>query len=220
MKNIIHIYLIGNNINLENHLPHLPNQEQHHLTQLTSQVSQQNYLLSRSLLRQLLSPLLSLPPHKINFEKTPSKKPILAPTYGLTNLHFNISHCPGAILIGLHEKPIGVDLENINRPCSFLKLAKRHFTPEEYQDCKRHNSIHYFLQLWTLKEAYAKSMGQGIYASFKSFTVQNTHTSNPSIKNKKNQVTLQSHTLDNYIIGLAIQHPKAHPLPIVNHTLK
>ena len=212
--------MLDNNLRLEKYLTHLPEQERKNISQLTAKNIRDNQWISRSLLRQLLSPILSLPPQHIEFETTANNKPILARKYARNDIHFNVSHCQDAILIGLHSKPIGVDLEKSTRTCSHLKLAKKHFTAEEYQSCQRYDTLDHFLKLWTLKEAYAKATGLGIYASFKSFTVVDPHTHHPSIKNKQHMITLQSLRMHNYLLGIAVQQPEAKPLSVLQHHLK
>ena len=88
------------------------------------------------------------------------------------NLHFSISHTKSHIAIALHNKPIGIDIEN-TRKCN-LSLAKRYFHSEEYSylsSLPQEEQDQAFTKLWTLKEAYVKCTGEGIAGGFNKFSV-------------------------------------------------
>ncbi len=76
-------------------------------------------------------------------------------------LFFNISHCHGLAVCGIHNDEIGIDAENIR---SFSpKIPGRIFTPSEMEflnnsSCKNEA----FFRLWTLKESYIKNIGIGL----------------------------------------------------------
>lgn len=209
MDKKIFVYIIAKDPILKNHLENLSDEEKIHLTTLTSQQGKQNFVLGHSLLRQHLSLNSDTLPKDIPLTVTDTKKPILTPGHNPHNLHFNISHCPGAILIGVNKNhPIGVDIETLTRKTTHKKVAEKHFTAEELSYCKANGSLSDFLRLWTLKEAYAKSLGKGIYASFKTFSVQLDSFLNPSIKNSET-TTLKSIVYDRFVLGIAVQQPNA-----------
>ncbi len=88
------------------------------------------------------------------------------------NLHFSISHTNSHIAIALHDKEIGIDIEN-TRKCN-LNLAKRYFHQEEYiylSSLPKEEQDEAFTRIWTQKEAFVKCTGQGIADNFKSFAV-------------------------------------------------
>ena len=73
------------------------------------------------------------------------------------NVHFNISHTGGAVLVGVSDKPIGVDIEKV-RPVSersMRRLADAS-TAEE------------FFQSWVRREARAKRSGDGVSTMMRS----------------------------------------------------
>lgn len=87
-------------------------------------------------------------------------------------LHFSISHTNSHIAIALHDKEIGIDIEN-TRKCN-LNLAKRYFHQEEYNylsSLPQEEQDEAFTKIWTLKEAYLKCTGQGIAGGFNKFSV-------------------------------------------------
>lgn len=69
------------------------------------------------------------------------------------DVHFNISHTRGAVLVGIHDQPIGVDIEHI-RPVSertMMRLA----------DVKTERE---FYMSWTRRESRSKWGGTGLAA--------------------------------------------------------
>lgn len=88
------------------------------------------------------------------------------------NLHFSISHTKSHIAIALHDKEIGIDIEN-TRKCN-LSLAKRFFHSEEYNylsSLTQEEQDEAFTKIWTLKEAFVKCTGEGIAGGFNKFSV-------------------------------------------------
>jgi len=81
------------------------------------------------------------------------------------DIHFNLSHAEGFALLGVHNRPIGVDIEKI-RPVStgiafrFLTEEDREFLSKTEEDEKIWLSA--FFRLWTAKESYGKAIGKGL----------------------------------------------------------
>lgn len=74
-------------------------------------------------------------------------------------VHFNISHTSGAVLVGLSDQPIGVDIEKI-RPVSqrAMRRLAGAYTEEE------------FFKSWVRREARTKRSGDGISTMMRSET--------------------------------------------------
>lgn len=70
---------------------------------------------------------------------------------GYPDVHFNISHTTGAVLVGLSDQPIGVDIEKI-RPVSQRAMQRIAGVSTETE----------FFQSWVRREARAKRSGVGI----------------------------------------------------------
>ena len=70
---------------------------------------------------------------------------------GYPEVQFNISHTRGAILIGLHDKPIGVDIERI-RPVSERTMERIAGTTSRKE----------FFESWVRREARSKWSGAGL----------------------------------------------------------
>lgn len=70
---------------------------------------------------------------------------------GYPDVQFNISHTRGAILVGLHDKPIGVDIERI-RPVSERTMERIAGTTSRQE----------FFESWVRREARSKWSGAGL----------------------------------------------------------
>lgn len=74
------------------------------------------------------------------------------------DVHFNISHCKKALLVGINDTPIGVDIEDLSRKVNPI-LYDRVLSPQERQQVRTPQD---FLTLWTRKEAVLKLRGIGL----------------------------------------------------------
>lgn len=89
---------------------------------------------------------------------------------------FNISHSGHYVVVAFSHHEVGVDVEMIGK--DRRHIATRFFTAEEIADMKTlatdSMQIHYFYQLWTLKESYMKAVGGGMSMSLSTFSFQKT----------------------------------------------
>lgn len=83
-----------------------------------------------------------------------------------SNIHFNISNTKGAVILIIHDAPIGIDLETIREPREII--YNRVFCQEEIDSIK---SAEDFTKLWTRKESVVKLFGGGISMGLKEFSV-------------------------------------------------
>lgn len=131
------------------------------------------YLITRVLLRWVLSCYADkVHPTEWIFKKTARGKPYVhAPT---CPLFFNLSHTEKQIVLALTlDADIGVDIENTGRSGNFLDVAERMFSPREVHDLRQlalPEQEQRFFELWTLKEAYLKACGQGLFVPLEQFT--------------------------------------------------
>ena len=127
---------------------------------------QREKIMGRALVGAALSWLLNLPAPYFELDRRPSGKPILA--RGMPSLSFNLSHAKDVIVLAVsRDFDLGVDVENIHRRVN-LTIADRFFSPGEQKQLKNAPSkiqSRLFLELWTLKEAYAKAVGEGIFGA-------------------------------------------------------
>ena len=149
--------------------------DRHRAETFGHQLRRSAYIAGRALLRGLLSESVAgdTPPSSWEFENGPYGKPgIAAPEH--SGLHFSLSYSDRIIAIAVSRKfDLGVDIEALSPagsdevPWHVLTNAERHFLrtlPPEQQFIE-------FLRLWTLKEAYTKSLGLGATLDFRGVEV-------------------------------------------------
>ena len=84
---------------------------------------------------------------------------------------FNLSHSGERVLCAVSDRPVGCDVERIER--DLTGLARRFFHPEEQAALaavpeEERNAL--FVRLWTRKESYLKAKGTGISESLSGFS--------------------------------------------------
>lgn len=120
---------------------------------------QRSFFLSRLLLRQTLSVLL--PGHAPQFSRTESGRLVLA-SHG--DWHISLSHAQAGIAVIVAQRPCGIDIEP-PRPVAMEKITARYFSAGENATMLATPTAHrpaLFFRLWTLKEAGAKALGEGL----------------------------------------------------------
>lgn len=80
------------------------------------------------------------------------------------NVHFSLSHSGNMAMCAVADSPVGCDIQQVSGHAeSSLKVAKRFFTPSEYERIAAAEKPELeFVRLWTLKESYVKYLGRGI----------------------------------------------------------
>jgi 4'-phosphopantetheinyl transferase len=140
----------------------LPTEELAKCQRLLAPADRHRALLTRIMVRTVLSCYHSLPPWQWQFSTGPEGKPTLA-NPGL-NGEFNLAHSGELILCGYSARnPIGVDIEYLNSKRRVLEIAESFFAETEHQQLSalpRDTAIAAFYSLWTLKEATVKALGK------------------------------------------------------------
>ncbi|WP_146389795.1 4'-phosphopantetheinyl transferase family protein [Allorhodopirellula solitaria] len=148
------------------------------------------HVVGRGMARVLLSAGLCQT-HEIGFRVLDHGKPVVA-TPPTACRSFNIAHTRGLVLcalgapqaIGAPQPWLGVDVEWIDRRTD-PELARRYFAPEEIRQLDaagsedEHREL--FLRLWTLKEAFIKAIGTGMYTPLDQFAFENAATDQPHL---------------------------------------
>lgn len=102
---------------------------------------------------------------------------------GYSEWQFNISHTIGMIAIAVSDKPIGIDIEKIQK--QDLRIAERFFPSPECNYINEAESdaekSKRFLEVWTKKEAYIKFTGEGMSRPISSFNVFDIPAKNQTI---------------------------------------
>lgn len=142
---------------------YLSAEESSRLPQYRSRAAAERYVVTRSLVRVVLSERLGVAPREIAVSRTDMGKPVVA-----EGVHFNVSHSGDLILLALSdEHAVGVDVERKREVSRVQSLAQRWLTESERADFDRLRSLgatdsEAFLRVWSLKEARLKALGVGI----------------------------------------------------------
>ncbi|MBA2664808.1 MAG: 4'-phosphopantetheinyl transferase superfamily protein [Bradymonadaceae bacterium] len=131
------------------------------------------YLVTRALVRSVLSRYRERSPEQWCFDQGPHGRPQLQ---GAGKLRFNLSHTNAMVVLALGcEREIGVDVEDAGRSCDMLNIAAHYFSPGELACLRALEGAELrrcFFSLWTLKEAYIKARGIGFALALDQFSFQ------------------------------------------------
>lgn len=142
---------------------------------------QHDALITRALVRCVLSHYAELAPENWRFIKGEKDKPeILNPPLPL---RFNISHTENLIVCAVMlEHDIGIDVEYLPRNNDILAIADRYFSPleiEELFSLPKNEQRSRFFDYWTLKESYIKACGLGLAIPLDHFSFHIGNKENP-----------------------------------------
>lgn len=123
---------------------------------------------------------------------------------GRDNFYYNISHSQNRVVIAYSSSgEIGVDVEKI-RETNYKNLVEL-FHKDEIKLFS--NSLSYrrklekFFYLWTIKEAYIKMKGRGLYIDLSSFNVIENSKNNSLIIKDEENINVGTIKIDDYIIS-------------------
>ena len=88
------------------------------------------------------------------------------PYFNNSNQYFNISHSKEMILIGFSDQEIGVDIEKIRENKNLEKMFNKICNDNDY-NFFINDDLSTFYVIWTIKEAYLKSIGIGLINNIK-----------------------------------------------------
>lgn len=128
---------------------------------------QHRYLVTRALVRTVLSRYAPVAPADWVFSKTAHGRPEIANREPIARtISFNISHTQGLIVLAVSSgQAVGVDTENLRRREISIDVADRFFSAAEVNElhavpaAAQHER---FFHYWTLKESYIKARGLGL----------------------------------------------------------
>jgi len=123
------------------------------------------------LLRLILGAYLQQPGKDIELVRGPSGKPALASALAGTGLSFNLSHTGHWLAVAVTQGlAIGIDIEQRRGLDRAAGLARRYFSPAEADAIEALSEPHRsqrFLELWTVREACIKAMGDSLAQSLR-----------------------------------------------------
>jgi 4'-phosphopantetheinyl transferase len=128
---------------------------------------QHRYLVTRALVRIVLSKYCDIDPKDWVFNKGSHGKPVIGNDYAnAAGLFFNISHTNGMVIVGVTREPsLGVDVENLDRRKPSMGIAESFFASAEVDALRELSDLEQqqrFYEYWTLKESYIKAVGLGL----------------------------------------------------------
>ena len=153
----------------------------------------QRFIITRSILRSILSLYTHGKPKDIAFTEGARGKPFLLDN--ALDLQFNVSHSNDMAVYALTTHvEIGIDIEKIKS--EFKKeVAKRFFSRDEYHALlmlPEQEQAAQFYYLWAGKEAIIKALGEGLYAPLSEFSLE-LHKKKQIIKMRHQQQEFQYH---------------------------
>jgi 4'-phosphopantetheinyl transferase len=138
---------------------------------------QHRYLVTRALVRTVLSRYADIAPAEWTFASNAFGRPEISNENGdARGISFSISHTNSLIVLGIaHRRALGVDTENACLRQAPVEIADRFFAPQEMaalyalpqEDRQRR-----FFEYWTLKESYIKARAMGLSIPLDKFSIQ------------------------------------------------
>ena len=117
----------------------------------------EEFVLTRALVRLLLSAKCGVAAPEIVITEGPHGKP------AVDGMQFNISHSHGLAAIAFAEASVGIDIERIDPSMNWAELAGEvELSPAAFSGKDGEAARREFYQAWTRREAMAKCSGVGL----------------------------------------------------------
>jgi len=134
------------------------------------------YLLTRALVRTVLSRYAPVAPPDWRFEPNAHGRPAIVDDHPpARGLRFNLSHTDTFVVLAVTAgREIGIDVESTRRNAP-LEVADRFFSAHESAALRRLPEAEQparFWELWTFKESYIKARGMGLSIPLHSFSFE------------------------------------------------
>lgn len=186
----IHVFLYKISLFNSNKLIHtLSEDERTRADKLKIKQKQDQFIVTRSLLRLLLSNSLSKEAGDVVFTYEQHGKPIIKDQVNNKPVEFNVSHSGDYALIAMTlGNRVGVDIEAINMRMEYESLSTRFFSEKEKNELfnvDKQQQCDAFYRIWARKESFIKAIGQGVSFGLDRFSVPVDET----IKNGKEIAT-------------------------------
>lgn len=152
----------------------LTSEERERADAFRSQTALDTFLLGRLILKTELASRCGVPAASIQLDISENGKPTIAKKHNKDNLHFSLSHCKSAILVGIANCNIGVDIEEIDRLAAKTRITETFFAAGVVQQlklCETKNSAELFTQFWTLLESRVKLLDSSIFIERNKFDI-------------------------------------------------
>lgn len=216
----IHIFLLQLEEHDEEQLyDYLSNDEKKRADKLKVKLKKKQFIISRSVLRKIISNSLNKSHDEIVFYYTKKNKPFIKDKINNKTIEFNVSHSEQCILVAVTlDNRVGVDVEKINAKIEFESLSARFFSNKENEllrSLEASKKLDAFYSIWTRKEAFIKATGEGIAYGLDNFSVcsSNKITSKIDFEHKEvleeNWFSFELMNLDQYKTALSTDNKEA-----------
>ena len=194
------LVLAWNNVDSEYHKSVLTASELREYSAFKSSARQNEYLATRSLIRDMVSHL-ELSHEQFSLQKDTYGKP--SGRYGNKTYNISIAHTTNHVICGIApEIELGVDIELLSRSVPD-KLRNRLINPEESDLVRSYETI----RLWTVKEALVKLHGTGLRTNLNECTITNIENNQFSATfNNDKRAKICSFAHGNHWIAVAWNH--------------
>ncbi|WP_394201212.1 4'-phosphopantetheinyl transferase family protein [Marinagarivorans algicola] len=162
---LFHIPTLAANIPLSTAQELLDIEEKNNAANIRVNHRLHEFIYGRYCLKLALAKHLNVPAKSLTLLKRPQGKLYLQDN----PIFFNLTHSGEYLAFCISsDGEIGIDIEHVQkRTANIIGVAKRYFTPAEYQAiqrCEGREQYALFYKVWTLKEAAFKATGAGISA--------------------------------------------------------
>lgn len=164
-------------------------------------------LVARALVRRALSHRLGGAPERWAFETAPNGRPRLAEAGGPD---FNLAHADDCVVLAVSPRGrIGVDVEPVARAAEIRTISARFLARAEIDALAALDPgtrDRRLVELWTLKEAWAKLSGSGLSTDFR--TLAFCRTPDGYRLSAEPEVRFETFAVDPaHIVALALEDP-------------
>ena len=153
----------------------LSDDEKQRADKLKIELKKKQFIVSRSVLRKVISKSIGQPHDDIAVYYGEHNKPFIKDKYNNKAIEFNVSHSEECVLIALTlGNKIGIDVEKVSPDIDHIALSKRFFSKNENDQLERISSdkkLDTFYRIWTRKEAFIKATGEGMTCGLDKFSV-------------------------------------------------
>lgn len=174
----MYIYGVFLNFHLEEHIKkveylkkYISKHKLNKINRLKKQEDRMRSIIGDILVRWLICEKYQLLNEELEFSTNRYGKPFI--TNKNIDIYFNISHSGSWVVAATSSFQIGIDIEKVME--IDITLAKEFFTSEENSVLMKRlpeEQLHFFYELWTLKESYVKAIGKGLSIPLDSFSIK------------------------------------------------
>ncbi len=149
--------------------------ERNAMERLSLKRKRQEFLVTRSMVRFVLSLYCDVKPQQWRFAVNAHGRPSIREPADACRLCYNVSHTDGLVAMAVtRDRDVGIDVESLGRSVPSIRIARRFFSQvetEALESLDPESRGRQFLEYWTLKEAYIKARGLGLSCPLDQFSI-------------------------------------------------